>query len=140
MKVPKLIFLAIVILAGALRFWQLGRVPISPDWDEAALGYNAYSILKTGRDEYGTKFPLVLRSFDDYKPPLYAYLAIPSVAVLGLNSWSVRLPSAIFGVLAVIGTYFLVKELFPKTKPLPLLSAALLAISPWHLQFSRIAF
>ncbi|KKR91507.1 MAG: hypothetical protein UY16_C0001G0021 [Candidatus Gottesmanbacteria bacterium GW2011_GWA2_47_9] len=133
----------IVLVACALRLWQLGSVPPSPDWDEAALGYNAYSVLKTGRDEYGTILPLSLRSFDDYKPPLYMYLAIPSIAIFGLGTWAVRLPSAIMGVLAVIGTYFLVRELFRNSLPsalFPLLSSLLLAISPWHLQFSRIAF
>lgn len=147
------VLLVILILSAALRLWQLGNVPASPDWDEAALGYNAYSILKTGRDEYGTWFPRSLRSYDDYKPPLYAYLAIPSIAVFGLNTWSVRLPSAVMGVLAVVGTYFLVVELLRQQVPSPthqtenwnlqalaLLSAFLLAISPWHLQFSRIAF
>ncbi len=120
---------------------------MSPDWDEVALGYNAYSILKTGRDEFGTWFPLALRSFDDYKPPLYTYLAIPPIALYGLSVWAVRLPSALFGVLAVLGTYFLVNEIlalsqhFRKDRThLALLSAFLLSISPWHLQFSRIAF
>lgn len=135
----------VVLLSVILRFWQLGAVPLSPDWDEAALGYNAYSVLKTGRDEYGTFLPLSLRSFDDYKPPLYMYLAIGPIALFGLETWAVRLPSAIAGVLAVIGTFFLVRELL-KTKGqeticnAPLLSSALLAISPWHIQFSRIAF
>ncbi len=132
-------FVGIVLLAIFLRFWQLGNIPPSPDWDEAALGYNAYSILKTGRDEYGTFLPRVLRSYDDYKPPLYAYLTIPSVAAFGLNVWAVRLPSAVMGSIAVIGTYFLALYLFKK-KRMALLSALLLAISPWHLQFSRIAF
>lgn len=137
----KIILICIVVFAIILRFWQLGRVPISPDWDEAALGYNAYSILKTGKDEYGTFLPRSLRSFDDYKPPLYTYLAIPSVAIFGLNTWSVRLPSAIMGVLSVIGTFYLVEELFKKRKThLSWLASFLLAISPWHLQFSRIAF
>lgn len=149
----KYILAGIIALAIVLRFWQLGAVPVSPDWDEAALGYNAYSILKTGRDEYGTFLPRTLRSFDDYKPPLYAYLAVPAVAVFGLNTWAVRLPAAVMGVLAVIGTYLLVIELFrqlhTKAKKIisefsagasALLAAFLLAISPWHLQFSRIAF
>lgn len=133
----------IVLLAAVLRLWQLGQVPPSPDWDEAALGYNAYSVLKTGRDEYGTRFPLSLRSFDDYKPPLYMYLTIPSVALFGLNTWAVRLPSAIMGIVAVVGSYFLVKELFnrsPLASGLSLLTSLLLALSPWHIQFSRIAF
>jgi len=160
------ISLLIILTAGFLRLFQLGSVPPSPDWDEAALGYNAYSILKTGKDEYGTFLPLSIRSFDDYKPPLYTYLTIPSVALFGLSTWSIRLPSAIMGLLAVIGTYFLVKELFgcglrlPAGKAgvagskkestrhsslatfehLPFISSFLLAISPWHIQFSRIAF
>src|SRR5258706_2824182 len=95
------IVLVILVIASLLRFWQLGSTPPSPDWDEAALGYNAYSVLKTGRDEYGTWFPLSLRSYDDYKPPLYMYLTIPPVAIFGLNVWSTRLASAIMGVLAV---------------------------------------
>ncbi len=141
------IVIGILVLATALRFWQLGATPPSPDWDEAALGYNAYSVLKTGRDEYGTFLPLTLRSFDDYKPPLYMYLTVPSVAAFGLSVWSTRLPSAVMGVLAVLGTYLLVSELIALdakknkyTQYLPAIVAFLLAISPWHIQFSRIAF
>jgi len=137
----KYIVLACVLgIAILLRFWELGSVPVSLDWDETALGYNAYSILKTGKDEYGTFLPLSIRSFDDYKPPLYVYLTIPSVALFGLSPWSTRLPSAVMGVLAVLGTYFLVRELFRKSNSIPVVGAALLAISPWHIQFSRIAF
>ena len=137
------LLIVIILLAGFLRLWQLGVVPVSPDWDEAALGYNAYSILHTGRDEYGTFLPRALRSFDDYKPPLYTYLVIPSIALFGLEVWAVRLPSAIMGTLAVIGVYFLLLEIFEKDKrarTYALLVTLLLAISPWHLQFSRIAF
>ncbi len=130
---------AILVLAIILRFWQLGVVPVSPDWDEVALGYNAYSILHTARDEYGVYLPVVMRSFDDYKPALYSYIAIPSIAVFGLNVWSVRFPSAVFGVLTILALYFLVKELFKKDS-LALLSSFLLTLSPWHIQFSRIAF
>lgn len=143
---PFLQLMIIVVLAGVLRLWNLGIVPPSPNWDEVALGYNAYSILTTGKDEYGTPFPLSLRSYDDYKPPLYMYLTVPSVWVFGLSVWSVRLPAVLMGILAVMGTYWLVKELLlysgglQKNTAIPLLSSLLLAISPWHLQFSRMAF
>lgn len=141
----KFITLFIIILAVGLRFYQLGSNPPSLDWDEASLGYNAYSILKTGADEYGNKFPLSIRSFDDYKPPLYTYLAIPSIAFFDLNEFSVRFPSAVFGILAIFITYFLVKELLSnwdeKTKKIvALVSMFFVTISPWHLQFSRAAF
>lgn len=134
-----IVLVGIVLVAVLLRFWQLGGVPASPDWDEASIGYNAYSILHTGRDEYGTFLPFTIRSFDDYKPPLYVYLTVPSVYLFGLSVWSVRLASAVLGVLAVIGTYYFVRELF-KRESIALLSTLLLAISPWHIQFSRAAF
>lgn len=129
----------IIVLAFILRFYQLGQNPPSLDWDETAHGYNAYSILKTGRDEYGYKMPLFFRSFDDYKPPLYTYLVVPAVAIFGLNDFAVRFPSALLGVFAVLFTYLMAKELFQK-KSIALLAAFFLAISPWHLQFSRVAF
>lgn len=133
------ILLTILVLASFLRLWKLGEVPISPDWDEVSLGYNAYSIMQTGRDEYGTFLPVVLRSYDDYKPALYSYLAISSIKSFGLNTWAVRLPSAIFGILTVLAIFFLVKELF-KRNDIALVSSFLLAVSPWHIQFSRVAF
>src|SRR3989338_393294 len=150
------ILIPVILLAAVLRFYQLGQNQPSLDWDETAHGYNAYSILKTGRDEYGYKFPLYFRSFDDYKPPIYTYLVVPAVAIFGLNDFAVRFPSAFLGVLAVLFTYLMVKELF--TQPITnagggretidrtrieiiaLLAAFFLAISPWHLQFSRVAF
>lgn len=137
-KIISLLIL-IIIVASGLRIWELGKIPSSPDWDEAALGYNAYSIMQTGRDEYGKFLPIVLRSFDDYKPALYTYFAIPSISILGLNVTAVRLPSAVFGILTVLAVFFLVKELFKKEN-IALLTSFLLAISPWHIQFSRVAF
>lgn len=147
MKV-KIILLIIIFLSITLRFWDIGNVPPSPDWDEAALGYNAYSILQTGKDEYGESFPIILRSFDDYKPALYTYFIIPFIGLFDLTVLAVRLPSAIFGVLTVIAVFFLTREVLSIGKkikesyiiPLSLLVTFLLAVSPWHIQFSRIAF
>jgi len=140
MRYKKLVFLfTIILLASILRLWQLGVVPPSPDWDEAALGYNAYSILLTGKDEYGEKFPLILKSFGDYKPALYAYLAIPSISLFDLTTFAVRFPSAIFGIITIFTTYLFIRIL-SKRDDVALLSAFFLAISPWHIQFSRVAF
>lgn len=134
-----LALLSILLVALILRVFLLDKLPIGFTADEASFGYDAYSILKTGKDAWGVSFPLALRSFGDFKLPLYTYLAIPSVAIFGLNELAVRLPGAILGILAVLSTYFLVKELF-KDKKLALLSALLLTISPWHLSLSRGAF
>lgn len=135
----KFLLLIVVIIAAILRFNQLGVNPPSLNWDEASLGYNAYSILKTGADEYGNKFPTAIRSFGDYKPAAYVYLDIPSVSLFGLNEFGVRFPSAFFGTLTVLMVFFLSRELFGSDK-LALISSFLMAISPWHLQFSRTAF
>lgn len=139
-----LILAGIIFVAIFLRFYQLGINPPSLDWDEASIGYNAYSILKTGKDEYGNYLPLSFRSFDDYKPPVYIYLTVPSIYFFGLNEFAVRFPAAFIGVLAVITIYFFTKEIleqWPERKEsIALLSSFFLAISPWHLQFSRAAF
>ncbi|MBI3379803.1 glycosyltransferase family 39 protein [Candidatus Gottesmanbacteria bacterium] len=139
--------IAILFLAFILRFYKLGQVPISLEWDEVALGYDAYSILNTGKDQFGKFFPSTFRSLDDYKPPIYEYATVPPVAIFGLNEFAVRFPSALFGTLTVLLTYLLVKVIFdqiPQFKKsslnIALIASFLLAISPWHLQFSRAAF
>ena len=112
--IKKNIFLILIIfLAVILRFINLSSIPIGFNDDEAAFGYNAYSILKTGRDEWGRLLPFpVFESFGDWKLVGYLYLAVISQAILGVNEFATRLPSAIFGVLAVWATYLLTKELF----------------------------
>lgn len=139
----KLLFFFIILLAVVLRLYRLGEIPTGLEWDEVAIGYDAYSILRTGRDQYGTILPLTFRSLDDYKPPLYVYITVPSIAVFGLNEFSTRLPSAIFGVITVVLVYYLVLEIFQTNKNkylMAIFSCFFLAISPWHLQFSRAAF
>lgn len=134
------LLIAVLLLAAILRFYKLAGVPPSLYWDETSLGYNAYSILKTARDEHGRFLPITnFSAFGDYKPPGYIYLTTPSIALFGLNEFAVRFPSAFFGVLTVFLTYFLAKKLF-EAESIALLSAFFLAISPWHLQFSRGAF
>jgi len=137
-----LAIILILVLAALLRIVALDKFPIGLNADEAALGYNAYSLIQTGKDEHGATWPLVFRSFDDYKLPLYVYLDIPFVAAFGLNIWSVRLPSALLGVASVFLVYLLVNALKifsdkKKDRAFALVSAFILATSPWHLQFSR---
>lgn len=135
----KWILFIIVIIATILRLWKLGSVPPSLTPDEASLGYNAYSILKTGRDEYGTLLPIIFKSFGDYKPGFYVYLTVPSVAVLGLNEFAVRLPSAVAGVCSVLLIYLITKKLFEREK-LAIAASLIAAINPWSIFFSRGAW
>lgn len=137
MKRPNWLLISIIILGFILRVTGLGQIPAGFTPDEASQAYTAYSLLKTGHDEWGIAWPITsFRSFADYKAPLQTYLMIPSVAIFGLNEFATRLPSTIFGTLAILIIYFLAKKINPKTG---LLAAFLLAISPWHIQFSRTA-
>ncbi len=144
MKRIYLILFAILLLAGFLRFYQLGGNPPSLSWDEAAWGYNAYSLGIDGKDEFGKFLPYTyLESFGDFKPPLYAYLDIIPIKVLGLNEFATRFPSALLGTLAVLLTFFLVKRIFwksDKSTKYALCASFFLAISPWHILLSRAAF
>jgi len=141
----KFLLLTIILLAGLLRFYNISNIPPALNWDEAALGYNAYSLGIDGRDEFGKFLPIqYLESFGDFKPVVYSYLALIPVKIFGLSEFGIRFPSAIFGTLTVLLTYFLVKEIFlkkdRKTEYLALFTAFLLAISPWHIMLSRGAY
>ena len=149
MKFYKTILVLIFLLAGFLRFYDISNNPPGLYIDEVSIGNDAYSILKTGKDESGQTFPLYFRSFGDYKMPVYIYSVASSMSVFGKNEFAIRFPSALAGTLTVIIIYFLLKNLLSldgsgvldkKFKYLPILTSLLLAISPWHLQFSRAGF
>jgi len=135
-QITLLSLIAITLLAFLFRVYQVQKTPTLL-WDEAALGYNAYSILQTGKDEYGTNLPLIFKSFGDYKPGVYIYLATPFVALFGLNNLSVRLPSIILGSLMPFLLYLLIKTINPKSKKLALLAALLISFNPFNIHFSR---
>lgn len=133
----------VVFLGLALRFIGLPDYPSGFSADEVNQGYTAYSILKTGRDEWGNLLPVAPRSYGDFRAPLYTYLTVPSIAVFGLNEFAVRFPAVMAGTLAIFVTYLLCKELFGgiiKGKYSALWPAFLLAVSPWHIALSRGAF
>lgn len=142
-----LFLVGILLLTAILRLYKLGDYPIHLTPDEAALGYNAWSIWKTGADEYGKWLPIVFTSFGDFKPGLYVYLAVPFVGLFGLHEWTVRLPSALAGIIAVWRLYSLLKRssvFFETNKKMlhlgALWAAFVLAVNPWHIQFSRGAW
>lgn len=147
---PKLwIFVSILILGLALAMWLpfFGELPSGLNRDEAALGYNAYSLLKTGKDEWGKTWPVSFTSFGDQKLPGYIYTLIPFVAIFGLETWTVRLPSLIAGLIVIMGTGLIALKVGEKLKLskkyqflLSLLTMVFLAISPWQMHFSRVAY
>ncbi|MDO8573427.1 MAG: phospholipid carrier-dependent glycosyltransferase [Candidatus Daviesbacteria bacterium] len=137
-KVNIFSFCLILLVAFFLRFYQINNIPPSLNWDEVSIGYNAYSILKTGRDEWGQFLPLSFRAFGDYKLPLYIYLDAPFVALLGLTEAAVRLPSVLSGMGVVVLVFLILKEL-TKSFYLSLWGMFISATLPWLVVFSRIA-
>lgn len=141
MRTGTRMFLLVIFLVGiVVRCVGLGNNPVGIVDDEADIAYDAYSLVQTGKDQWGIAFPITsFRGFGDYRLPLYTYLSVPSVAAFGLTPFAVRLPAAIFGSLTVLLVYFLTKQLFgPSQDILALLAAFFLAISPWHVGMSRI--
>ena len=130
---------AIILLALLLRVVNVTDNPPGFFADEAALGYNAYTILTSGTDEYGEAWPILFRSFDDYKLGVSVYAAVPFVAVFGLTELAVRLVGVTFGVLAVVTTFLLASAVF-KSRAVGLSAAFFLATLPWHIHYSRTGF
>lgn len=149
MKKTKIILLVFILIFGfILRTWKLERIPFGFFCDEADNGYTAYTLLTSGQDEDGRKWPFFLKSLGAYKTPLTTYSMIPFVAWFGLNEKAVRLPIAIFGTLNILFIYLLSKEIYLLIKQkdkdyfkyFPFFSAFFLAISPWQIHFSRTGF
>ncbi len=131
--------LGIVAIAFILRTLWLGTIPNGFMCDEASNAYDAYSISETLRDRHGEFLPLWLKAFgNDYREALYVYLTVPFIKLFGVNEFGARFSSAAIGVITVVILYYLTKELF--NQKIALFAALFLAISPWHIHFSRIAF
>ena len=126
---------AILVVAGILRIYDISANPPGFFADEASFGYNAYSVLHTGKDEHG-QIAVFFEAFGEYKLPVYIYSLIPFIFTFGLTELAVRLTTAVYGVATVLVVYLLVRELF-RHEALAVTAAAVLAILPWHVHYSR---
>lgn len=141
MNIKALLLLGLIVLLGAvLRLLWLGDVPPGLSIDEASLSYDAYSLYLTGKDQYGESFPIFLRSFATYQSPLYTYLAILPVALMGLSAGAVRLVSVVASILILVFTFSLLRQLKTEASgKLALVGSLLLSISPWAIFVGRMA-
>lgn len=138
-KKTKLLLVIIFLISFFLRFYKVGEYPTLL-WDEASIGYNAYSIIETGKDEYGQTLPIIFKSFGDYKPGLYIYLAAPFIKIFGLTTTATRLPSVILGSFLPILIYFLIKEINQKAHKTAIIATIVTAFNPYSIHFSRGAW
>lgn len=138
-NIKTLLITAILLLAIVLRVFALNKFPPELFGDEIDVGYQAYSLLHTARDYRGQLLPTYMHSFAEWRAPLLMYATVPFVALFGLNEWGVRLTPVFFGVLSIFMLYWFLL-LTTKRQSVALSGALLLAISPWHIQFSRTAY
>lgn len=141
-KNNKKIILCLVILfifSFSLRIYKVGTMPSGILIDEASYGYNAYSILETGKDEHGLAYPLVFKAFGDQKLPAYGYILVPFIKVFGLNNFAVRLPSVIAGSLLCLAVFFLLLK-FGFNIKLAFIGGLITATSPWSIILSRFGY
>ena len=139
LKFSEIIILVAIFTAGLfLYFYKLDGIPNGLYVDEASQGYNAYSIILTGRDEYGKSFPILFRFLAVYTPPIYTYLTTLPVTLFGLSIFSVRVISALSAVLSLFVVYLFLKfsEVLKK-KISAILGSLLFLISPWLLLHGR---
>src|SRR3989338_2535098 len=140
------LILIIVLIGFFVRFYKITSSPEGLYIDETSIGYNAYSIIKTGHDEHGKFMPLFFEAFGEYKLPVYVYSVVFVQLFIGPSDLSVRLPAVIFGTLTIPLLFLFSKELLKNNPSLFIknlvspLGAFLLATSPWHFQFSRPGF
>lgn len=133
--------LLIIIFASFLYFFKIDIIPNGVYSDEATVGYNAYSILKTGRDEYGQKFPLAFRFFGAYTPPLFVYISIPFIKLLGLDVSSLRIISGLSTILGIYLIYFYSEKLnLFNSKASRYLASFTFAITPWVVFNARLGY
>lgn len=137
MSFKLLIILIILALGIFLRFYRLDQIPPGLNHDEAINTYNAYSLLKSGKDHYGQSLPLAFRSFGSYSLPIYTYLTTIPVAIFGPTIFSGHLVAALSSLAVLILTTLIALEI----KRITFLNKTLLvlftSISPWAVFFGR---
>ena len=136
-----LVFLLIILTAVFLYFYRLSNNPPGFYSDEAVVAYNSYSILKTGRDEYGQFFPVLFRFFGSYTPGLFVYFLVPFIKIFGLSVLTVRGVNAFLMISTGIILYLFLKKLLPKqNKYFFLLSLLCYYLTPWSVFNARLGY
>ena len=124
------IVVGVTAIAAAFRLWALGAVPFGVHPDEAQVALDARRVLDEGWIGVYSHAALGV-------PTLNAYITTPAVAIFGSTAFSMRIGMTLAGLAAVPLTYALVRILYARTEGT--FAALLLAVSYWHIFYSRIA-
>jgi 4-amino-4-deoxy-L-arabinose transferase-like glycosyltransferase len=127
---------AVVAAAVFVRTWKLAEYPTSLTMDEVSVGYGAYALLMTGKDDRGATMPLAFFSQGDYKPPVNFYLDVLPIKIWGLTEWSARFPVALLGALSAAIFMVIVRKL-GMSRTATIMAGLWWAVVPWQVHFSR---
>lgn len=142
----KIGFFALLVLGVFLRIFKFGILPVGLNADEASIGYEAYSLLKTGADRWGIKLPPYFLSFGSGQNTMYAYLSVPFLYFFDLSQTSIRYLSSFLGFVTLPLVYFLAKLIFKNRcfvlacVLLYLFDPYLFMISRWALEYNILPF
>lgn len=136
MRKKILILLLILLLTFFLRSVNISNNPKALYGDELSLALDSYSILNTGKDQTGEFLPITFHQGGG-RSGGYVYGSIPFVALFGPTPLGIRLLSVLSG-LGIVVMVFLIAGLV--AEEIGVISAALLAISPWDISLSRGGF
>lgn len=139
MKRSSFLLVVITLLFLITRIYKITEIPAALYWDEASIGYNAYSVIQTGRDEWGKSFPLHFQAFGEFKLPVYIYSTVISEKIFGLNELAVRLPAVLFSLFSVFLVYLITFKITTQ-KNIALFASFFFTISPWFFIFSRTGY
>lgn len=137
-KISKTLIAIIILtlISFIIRLYNQPQIPYGFHRDEAGIAYSAYSILKTGKDEWGTTLPLHFKALGDYPPGIYNYLVSGSIFIFGLTEFAERFPAILIGALMIPISYIFIKKYF-LDKKLALITSSLLVFTPWDIVQSR---
>ena len=131
----KIFFTIILVIAIFIRIYRVQQIPHGLNVDEAGMAYDAYCLANYGTDRYLNHLPVYLINFGGGQSVLYAYITSILIRIMGCSIFTIRLPAIILGILAIIASYFMVKDELGEKFALTLM--ALITICPWHIMASR---
>jgi len=141
-KFKKWFLISIIIISSLFIYvYKLDKIPSGVYVDEAAISYNAISILKTGKDEYGMTYPILFRLFGSYTPSLYIYIAAFAFKIFGAGIVVTRMISVLSALGSIYIFYLLITKLeILKYKYSKFIAAFFYAISPWLIFNARLGY
>ncbi len=130
-----LCFILILLVALALRVVMLDSLPPALFRDEAEKALNGYMLAFTARDLDGRFLPLFIKVFGVTTSAVYQYACVPFMWLMGLSEWSARMPAVLAATLTLLFNYLFMARAV--NKQTALIASLFLALSPWHIIFSR---